>query len=239
MIISAQKFKYSEVFKDDSGLINEDDALNLDRRESENTHNPVIDENAANNNNISSPINERKENKLKNLLENSVKEQKKEKGLFYFNEEEFPEISEDNTHINTDNYLTQNSENKKMTLRKNSENNYNHEDFDNEDQPDYFDNLPDDLKRHDQGSASLVPKKSNTSNAVSKGKKKKKFAEINIEIIKEIENKQFEQSNNVEDPGDKLKKNLTTKGIQDIKKKSIIESINVQIKKGSINSKKK
>jgi hypothetical protein len=186
----------------------------------------------SSNSNISNPetgniqTNEKKESKLKNLLENEIKVPvSKVKKDFFFSNDDFPEISQDYQN----NYTTTN-ENKKMTLRKTSDN--------------YDAGVTDIIDQgiYDDYDVSLVPlqkpiSQSNINNG-NKGKKKKKFAEINFDLIKEIENKQLEQSNQ-DDPNENLKKNLTAKAPQDKHKKIIIESINGQIKKNTLNSKKK
>jgi hypothetical protein len=218
LLTPSLKFKYSEAFKDDSGILN-DELLSLERKESSNTQNSNPETGNLQNN-------EKKESKLKNLLENDIKPPlKKDKKQFFFTDEDFPEISEDLQN----NYLTTTNETKKMTLRKTS-------DIYDDGVVEQFDMYEDDVR--------LVPLKKDTPqtkpqlNNGNKGKKKKKFAEINFDLIKEIENKQLEQSH-PGDPKENLKKNLTVKATQDKHKKTIIDSINGQIKKNTLNSKKK
>jgi hypothetical protein len=193
--------------------------LNIESKESNNTQ-------FSNHETGNIQNNEKKESKLKNLLENEIQVPiSKVKRDFLFSNEDFPEISQDFRN----NYITTN-ETKKMTLRKTSEN------YD-EGVTDVIDN-----EIYDDYDVALVelqkPKAQSNLNNGNKGKKKKKFAEINFDLIKEIENKQLEQSNQ-DDPKENLKKNLTVKAPQDKQKKIIIESINGQIKKNTINSKKK
>jgi len=151
---------------------------------------------------------EKKENKLKTLLDKTQaelereKEIKKQKNKFLFSQQDFPDLSSD---IRT-----------KIPQRRNEDN---YDESIEDVSPEKYKNLI------DEDGFMMVKSRKNKGGG-GNNKKKKKFAEINFNLMKEIVNKQLEQPDLDEE--NELKKNLAknksgtiSKGNTKVSKKKI------------------